>query len=76
MPAWIKSSAATESEQLILPVSPQADARARRFERDARLLRNREDGLVVANETGRVSGDRIRGEKMGIEFSDKQLRDM
>lgn len=65
-----------ESERLILSVSSQADARARRFERDARPLRKCEDGLIVASGTGRVTGDRIRGEKMGIEFSDKQLREM
>lgn len=65
-----------EPSLVILPVSPHADARARRFEREVRQLRSREDGLIIANATGQAVGNRIRGERLRIAFTESQLQAM
>jgi len=71
-----ESSREPAKDRMILPVTPQADARARRFEHDVRRERNREYAVIIDNETGRVVGSRIRGERAIIQFTDEQLRSM
>ena len=69
-------SSGQASDRPILPVSPQADARARRFEKDVRQERNREYAVIIDNDTGQVIGDRIPGERTRTRFTGKQLQDM
>ncbi len=71
-----ESSHESAKDRPILPVTPQADARARRFEQEVRRERNREYAVIIDNETGRVVGGRIRGERAIIRFTDEQLRSM
>ncbi|MBA2469763.1 MAG: hypothetical protein H0V37_10195 [Chloroflexia bacterium] len=71
-----ESSREPAKDRMILPVTPQADTRARRFEHDVRRERNREYAVIIDNESGRVVGSRIRGERAIIQFTDEQLRSM
>jgi len=71
-----ESSRESAKDRPILPVTPQADARARRSEQEVRRERNREYAVIIDNETGRVVGGRIRGERAIIRFTDEQLRSM
>lgn len=64
------------SDRPILPVTPQADARARRFEAAVRQERNREYAVIIDNETGVVIGDRITGGRRMIPFTQAQLDSM
>ncbi len=71
-----ESSPTSRDDRSILPVTPQADARARRFERAVRQERHREFAVIIDNETGQVIGDRIRGGRQTIPFTQEQLESM
>ncbi len=71
-----ESSGRGAKDHPILPVTPQADARARRFERAVRRERHREYAVIIDNESGLVIGDRIRGGRSAIQFTQEQLESM
>jgi hypothetical protein len=50
-------------------VTSKADARARRFEKSARLNRRHEHAIIIDNESGKVVVGRIRGSRDAVQFS-------
>jgi len=71
-----ESSGGGAKDYPILPVTLQADARARQFERAVRQERHPEYAVIIDNESGMVLGDRIRGGRQVIPFTQQQLESM